>query len=318
MLSSSTFGGKMADELPTSSPPGRSIPTRHHLRAAIRVARVITSPGATITAVHQAYIETPTGGIFHHQELLAAERWLVALGLVAKEQGTLRPSERLVELLKLSEAEMCQALVAILIDQEPPLWLPAAARDGELRTELIPDQEAGALADLIPDLARREALLLALARRHDGDALAALGELGEDHVVAACREELTARGRDDLAEKVRRVSLISDQLGWDVDVPNLAGDMQHLEVKTARSRGPRYSVYLSRNETRVGLQDPDWALVICRADANDQVTVVGWCHADALDALLPADRNERGRWESVRLGIDEELLTSGLPPLESG
>lgn len=305
----------MADELPTSGSSRRSIPTKHHLRAAIKAARVVTPAGARIAAVHRAYVELPTGGIFHHQELLAAERWLARLGLVATERGTLRPSERLVELLELREDETCEALLAILMYQEPPLWLPAAAGDGELHSELIPDQDAGKLTDLIPDLARREALLLALARRHDSEALAVLGELGEEHVADACREELAARGREDLAAEVRRASLISDQLGWDVDAPRLDRDTRHLEIKTTRRQGSKYSIYLSRNEARVGLQDPDWALVICCADVDDQVTVIGWCDAETLEALLPADQDERGRWESVCLSIDQDALTLGLPSL---
>ncbi len=38
-------------------------------------------------------------------------------------------------------------------------------------------------------------------------------------------------GRSDLARDVRRVSLLSDQLGYDVNAPRVAGPPRLLEVK---------------------------------------------------------------------------------------
>jgi hypothetical protein len=135
-------------------------------------------------------------------------------------------------------------------------------------------------------------------------------------VVEACRTQLAAAGQAELAKRVVRVSRRSDQLGWDVDAPRVSGGRRKLEVKTSKAQGPTVRFYLSRNEARVGQQDPDWALVFCRADRDDAVEVVGWCGMEVVTPLLPADRDEGGRWEKVRVTLDERDLKTGLPPAD--
>ena len=146
-------------------------------------------------------------------------------------------------------------------------------------------------------------------------ATTALGALGEEHVVDVCRAELGAAGRQDLANRVERVSKRSDQLGWDVDAPTLGPRRRKLEVKTTRASGPLLKCFLSRNEARIGGQDPEWSLVVCRVDENDQIEVVGWCAMRELTSLLPDDRHPQGRWQSVALTIHKEVLRPGLPPI---
>jgi hypothetical protein len=86
----------------------------------------------------------------------------------------------------------------------------------------------------LPDAQRRQELLLALAQRFDDTHRRLIGEIGEDLVLEAARAELQQVGHADLARSVRRVSLTSDQLGYDVTA--LASATQH---GCSKSRPPQ-------------------------------------------------------------------------------
>ena len=306
----------MADEAQGGVRAGAGIPTKHQLRAALQSARVLDRDGETsLELVRHAYTELPTGGLFHSNELIAGERLLVSVGLIEEQDDALVPTPDLWAIVALGEPQSLEELVSILLQEQPPLWLSAAAADGEVSDELIPDDEAEMLDGLIPDLARREAMLLAAGRRHEEEALAALGLLGEEHVVEEWQSILCQAGRGGLTSKVWRASKRSDQLGWDVDGPTLAGDRLKLEVKTTRTTGPRIRIHLSRNEVKIGNQDSEWRLVACRADEEDRVEVIGWCTMTALGPLLPTNQHSLGAWETAVLMIDTELLVPGFPPL---
>jgi hypothetical protein len=116
-------------------------------------------------------------------------------------------------------------------------------------------------------------------------------------VVDLSRQDLARAGRPDLAALVQRVSLISDQLGYDVVAPTLRGKVRRMEVKTtSRSAQTHFEVYLSRNEAAVAVRDPSWTLVLCQACDSSRAEVVGWCRANAFAPVLPSDKHPRGRW----------------------
>ncbi|MDQ3659727.1 MAG: DUF3883 domain-containing protein [Actinomycetota bacterium] len=302
----------MNDDVALGAFDGR-VPTGYQLRAVLRAARSIGA-GASPAQARAAYREVATGGMFYSADMIAAQALLVQTRLIAVADGYLSPSDRLLDLLALSEEVAIEMLLAVILEEIPPLWLGAAAGSGEFQEESIPDEQAAILADLMPDPDRREATLLALGRRHEAELLRALGDLGERCVVAACRLQLETLGRDDLAAEVRQVSLISDQLGYDVTAPALDGSSRRLEVKAVRGAGSIVRLFLSRNEARVGLSDPGWALVISRVTGDDQAAVVGWCRASSIEPLLPTDNADGGRWTSVELRLSVGDLHAGLPP----
>jgi hypothetical protein len=146
----------------------------------------------------------------------------------------------------------------------------------------------------------------------DQEERAERGRKGEEFVVAACSAELASRGHSDLASRVRHVSLISDQLGYDVVSPNVVGADMRLEVKTTRQvASPEVTVILSRNEARAGSRDSHWRLVVCRITAADEVALVGSCPYSQLSSVLPND-TEAGEWMSCRLRLQVEALDPGL------
>jgi hypothetical protein len=293
------------------------LPTIHLLRSALVAASVCDGAGVEVAVVHQSYLKLPTGGLYHYEDLEKGERLLIRCGLLTLNGSVLYLSDQLRALKGLPPDEASQVLLALAAQQSPPLWLHIAVRGEAVWSELISDADEQVLSQVIPDPDQREAFLLALANRFVGTPAIHLGELGECAVVKLSRQELANAGRSDLAALVQRVSLISDQLGYDVVAPTLRGKPRRMEVKTTgREVQTHFEIYLSRNEATVAQRDPSWALVLCKACEPSSAEVVGWCRAEAFAPALPCDKHPRGRWTQVKLQIDREKLLEGLPPYE--
>ena len=305
----------MPIEARLSRPARGRVPTAHMLGAAMKAAGTLDATGTPMDVARDSYLRLPTGGLYCFEDLIVGEQLLIQTGLVRHADNLLYPSQRLQCILSLREEDASEILLSVALSVRPPLWLYAALPEDEVFPELVPDADRNALRDTIPDPKRREALLLALARRYEPNAGTELGELGEELVVAECRAQLEAAGRRDLAERVQRVSLISDQLGYDVVAPTLAGGSRRMEVKTTASSSKMIRVYLSRNEAEVGLRDPTWALVVCRADSQDCLCIAGWRRGNELGPLLPVDKDRRATWASAVVSLQPGFLAVGLPPL---
>lgn len=79
-----------------------------------------------------------------------------------------------------------------------------------------------------------------------------LGDQGEEIVFKHEREYLIAKGRPDLADKVKRVSLEDDGLGYDILSFTSEGKPKHIEVKATRSNVSQSApFYFTENERLV-------------------------------------------------------------------
>lgn len=276
------------------------LPSIYVLRAAIHAAALIDAEGSLVGQARESYWRKATGGEFSAASLRVGEELLQDTGLLIEREGRLHLTTALEQLL---EGSIENASAAIALEASV---LPGAAEEIELNAEI----EA-----LVPDAARREEILLARARRFDDRRRRLLGEIGEEIVLAAAREELIALNRPDLARQVRRVSLLSDELGYDISAPRLRGEPRLLEVKATTVSTDPIRIHLSRTEARVGDAYPDWSLVVCIVTDPSLRTgeIAGWCHAASLEGCLPTDAKS-GRWESAELEIPKIDLMPGLPP----
>jgi hypothetical protein len=263
--------------------------------------------------MNAAWPRTPTDAVFSPDDLRAGIDLLAETGLLGISNGSVLPEPPLLSLLAMNAADACEQLAGRLLEARRPLWLTAAIGEGGVSPELVPDDVFRALAQLIPDPSRREAFLLAMGRRFTEDDRRRVGNVAEEAVVRACRDELAAAGRGDLAEKVARVSLVSDQLGYDIAAPRNGG-ARHIEVKGTRARGTTISIFLSRNEAAAAMHDPDWSLVVCKVGDDDTGDVAGWTTARTIADRLPADPARGGAWQSAEVYLDTAELTGGLPP----
>lgn len=273
--------------------------TRHVVRAALHVAAVLGEGTSQVVVARESYWHRATGGQFSAADLRLGEDALVEAGFVRRDDDHLTLTPLLAELVDADGDDALEALaVALLAARHLPTDDPEATE--ETVTALIDD----------PD--RREEVLLALGRRFDDALLREIGAIGEELVVAAARDELEALGHHILARQVRRVSLISDQLGYDVSAPRIAAGPRLLEVKA--TAGDRGLVFLSRNEADTGQRFADWSLVLCTIGEVEARTgtITGWCQHSDLAVFLPADP-PGGRWESVSIEVSRLELRPGLP-----
>lgn len=295
-------------------PSGRTTPTAYQLQAAIFAARVLDTDGNTPDSLTVSYDKLATGGLYRPKDLQAGHRLLLRAQLVRMEGNSHIPTPTLLSLSALPDDVATELLLQELLLEEPPLWLYAAVVDDEVRWENVPQADQEALGQLLEDAARREALLLSLGRTLDAAQLVEQGSRGEEFVVELCRQYFIERDRPDLASAVSRVSLRSDQLGYDVTSPDTKGHRHRIEVKTTSSASAGLvEFFVSRNEAAVGARDPGWSLVAVRRNRDDSLDLIGWCSSVSLVPHLPRDVSPQGRWSSVRLSMATADFTPGLP-----
>jgi Protein NO VEIN, C-terminal len=308
-------GGNVLDDVPDRSLV--DLPSRHLLRAALLAARALTSvEGTPLVQLPGSWIRTPSDGTFSPEELHTGFMLLVQARFLFVVGPVVIPAGELTTLLGQSEGESCQVLLERLIEIRRPLWVLGVTAGGEIADELIPDTASVALRQVFPDPYEREMFLLALGERFTDADAKRIGQLAELAAADACRKELLEAGREDLAALVRRVSLTSDQLGYDVTAPRLDFSSRRLEVKGTRSSGQHFLVVITRNEARVASLDPNWFLVVCRVHPDDSASVLGWTTNTLLAPRLPVDKVQRGGWRSAAVPLEETELTRGLPPCQ--
>lgn len=274
--------------------------TRHVARAALHVAAILGDATTPVVVARESYWRRATGGIFSTADLILAENVLVAAGFVIRDGDMLSLTPSLDELVDVEEDDAVDLLAAALLGRRAP-------------TNAAEQAAVEAMLQGLVDPERREALLLALGRRWDDQHRRDVGAVGEELVVAHARDELTSLGYPGLARAVRRVSLLSDQLGYDVVSPRIGGPPRLLEVKATTSTTEAV-VYLSRSEADTGRRFAGWALVVCTVDdvVSRTGAIVGWCQRSDFEDLLPVDVLG-SRWQSVAIEVVKLPLQPGLP-----
>lgn len=277
-----------------------SVPSAHVVAAAVRVARMLDRQGSELTDLRRSYRQHASGAYYAEPDMIKGEALLIDCDLARLVGTRVMPAPELFGLAIDDDAEAAIQITTHVLAQLP------------LSTD--PKYLASLVDAAIQDAERREELLVALGSKYD-DALARLvGEIGEEIVLHAVRDELLQLGYPSLARDAHRVSLQSDALGYDVSAPRIGGSRRLLEVKASTSPG-EIEFFLSRNEAEVGRCYPDdWFLVYVRVQSIEQRTgeIIGWCERGSLDAHLPLDHGS-GTWTSVRIASSADLLKTGIP-----
>jgi hypothetical protein len=268
------------------------------------VAAVLDENGSRVVDADESYWHRATGGIYAPPDLRLGQQLLLDLGLVEERDRVLYPRPELTTLIENADDESAAALTLWVLERRPP------------DRQELGDAIENHLEELVLDPARREEMLLALGRRFDDSHRRLLGEIGEEVVLELARKELTKLGYPQLAAQVRRISLDTDQTGYDITAPRIIGSARLLEVKSGRfAESEPIEVHLSRNELDTGTRYSDWALVVCRITdvGARQGEIVGWTPGEPLSRLVPTDR-AGGRWESALITLDPDELLPHLPP----
>lgn len=275
------------------------LPTAHAIAAALHVAAIIDPRGSTVGDAFESYWHHATGGSFPPDDLKRGEALLLSAGLVTEQDGILYPTEDLRTLLDGTAEDATLVLT----------WRALAAMPSAPSN--VSDHD---LAALVPDPDRREEFLIALGRTFDDTMRRELGAAGEELVVAEARQQLEGLGYPQLAREVRRVSLLSDQLGYDISAPRIHAPRRLLEVKATSTDEDTIAVALSRNEAETAQRLRDWYLVVCRVESTTPLAghIVGWARYDSFETLLPVD-SAGGRWQQAEIRLRGADLIPGLP-----
>ena len=261
-------------------------PSPHIAAAAVRVGRMLDRSGSEVADLRRSYHQHASGAYFAEPDMIKGEVLLVHSGLARRIGTRLVPTPELLTLDLSDEHDAASEIVGHTLAQHLP--------------DTSSDELEAVIRRAIPSAERREELLLALGARFDDAHSRLIGEIGEELVVEAARHQLLAVGHPELAAQVRRVSLGSDALGYDVSAPRTTGSRRMFEVKASSTHdGPAF--FLSRNEWRTGIRNADdWFLVYCRIEEVEKRTgeIVGWCPASSLTDHVPDDRGS-GEWRSV-------------------
>lgn len=289
------------------------------LIAAFWVLRLIGESGESEYKVRESWVNLPIGGRVDMADLSSALSDLKQTGIIHERDGVLSAVPEALNACQADELDAARLLYFVILEAEMPIWVISGTGNGEvIHTELIPDQELNLLDQLFGTLEGRESFLLALARRFDAERQCQTGLLGEKFVLALCQAELEDAGRSDLIPKIQHVSLISDQLGYDIVAPSITGEPRRLEVKSSIASGTLNRFFISRNELRVGLADPNWFLVLVRVGEPNEL--LGWLEASTILTYAPSDGLEddlgAGRWEVAKIAILPGALNQGLPRLD--
>ena len=278
------------------------------------IARQLILKPLHLRDLRASYLQVPVEGVVGPADFDSAERLLTTHGLLQLTGGTCSAGEELAAAGAIEEDEGRRLILMLLVKRLRPLWVEILAGfENDLTNAPLPAEVVELLRREFVDPDERERFLLRLGRQFEHDRLSRTGCLGEEAVVAACKAVLRTHGLEKLAKFVRRVSVLSDQLGYDVVTPTLSGGTARLEVKTSRlATGAALRFFLSQNEALVAQEDPHWHLVLCVARENE-VDILGWCRPQRFMHLLPKNTGPDGEWVSCRLSISLAHLEPGLP-----
>ena len=147
------------------------------------------------------------------------------------------------------------------------------------------------------------------SKKFENERLTEIGLIGEEAVIKYLREVLPVSQH----ERIIHISLTNDTAGFDILAPSRYDTTKDLllEVKTTIRPGPSFDFFLSRNEYRVGIQNPNWKLVFVRI-VDSVPTVLGTLKAKGFGSWIPIDQDRRAKWQSVKISIENDDMAESL------
>ena len=107
-----------------------------------------------------------------------------------------------------------------------------------------------------------------------------IGQLGEKYIVKYERQNLIKAGRNDLADKVRRISEEDIGAGYDILSFDINGESKYIEVKTTTGTGSTFELTANELHTAEKFGQQYWLYFVRDIGGTPQVTKI----------LNPADK----------------------------
>jgi len=257
---------------------------------------VIDSNGSPVDDVNHSYTRLSTNGIFTSNELLIGCRLLIDVGLVIEENNFLYLSSLAKSLRDGEEKHLREIIFA------------SAQRLLENKSKFS-SENSDSVFSPTSNIPKSQTINQAVLEK--------IGAAGEEIVLQTIRSIFLNKNRPDLARLAKRVSLISDEFGYDIEVVTPNGTHMKLEVKSSVTM-PRemLSFFITRHEASVSRDVKDWYLVFCFISDVDSAAgeVVGWIGSSALVGACPTD-SAFSKWKLAEITKDVSVFNGDLAML---
>lgn len=232
---------------------------------------VIDLKGSLVDSVNHSYTKLSTNGVFTSSELALGGRLLIDVGLVVEENNFLYLSN-VAKSLRDGEEDHLKKVILI-----------SAKRLSENESKFSV-KDADSVFSPINNIPKLQTLNHAVLEK--------IGAAGEEFVLQTIRSIFLNINRPDLARLARRVSLISDEFGYDIEVTTPSGIGLNIEVKSSvEMPKDRVEFFMTRHESIVSRNLQNWYLVSCYlADVERPAgEIIGWIDSSILVEAWPID-----------------------------
>lgn len=250
---------------------------------------VIDLKGSLVDNVNHSYTKLSTNGVFTSSELALGGRLLIDLGLVVEDNNFLYLSNAAKSL---RDGEENHLKKVILISAKRLL-------ENESKFSV---KDADSVFSPINNIPKLQTLNHAILEK--------IGAAGEEFVLQTIRSIFLNINRPDLARLARRVSLISDEFGYDIEVTTPSGIGLNIEVKSSvEMPKDRVEFFMTRHESMVSRNLQNWYLVSCYlADVECPAgEIIGWIDSSILVDVWPFD-SAVSHWKLSQIFQDKSLF----------
>ena len=250
---------------------------------------VIDLKGSLVDSVNHSYTKLSTNGVFTSSELALGGRLLIDVGLVVEENNFLYLSN-VAKSLRDGEEDHLKKVILI-----------SAKRLSENESKFSV-KDADSVFSPINNIPKLQTLNHAVLEK--------IGAAGEEFVLQTIRSIFLNINRPDLARLARRVSLISDEFGYDIEVTTPSGIGLNIEVKSSvEMPKDRVEFFMTRHESIVSRNLQNWYLVSCYlADVERPAgEIIGWIDNSILVDVWPID-SAVSYWKLSQIFQDKSLF----------
>ena len=257
---------------------------------------VIDSNGSLVDNVNNSYKRLSTNGIYTSNELVIGGRLLIDVGLVVEENNFLHLSS-LAKSLRDGEEKHLKAVI-----------FASAQRLIENESKFLA-KNLDSVFSPTSNIPKSQTINHAVLEK--------IGAVGEEIVLQNIRSIFLNKNRSDLARLVKRVSLISDEFGYDIEVVTPGGTSLKIEVKSSvEMPKDKVEFFITRHESVVSCTSQNWYLIFCFVSDVERSAgeVIGWVDNSTLVKAWPVD-SAFSSWKLAEIFQEKSLFNGDLAKL---
>lgn len=257
---------------------------------------VIDCDGSPVENVNHSYTKLSTNGVFTSNELAVGGKLLIDIGLVIEQNNFLKLSSLAKSLRDGEEKHLTDLIFA------------AATRLLKDESKFLANNSDSVFSPT-SNIPKSQTISHAVLEK--------IGAAGEEFTLQTIRNMFMKENRHDLARLAKRVSLISDEFGYDIEVMTPSGVTLKIEVKSSVIMPKdKIEFFVSRHESVVSRNSQNWYLIFCFLSDIEIPAgeVIGWIDNSTLVDAWPVD-SVFSYWNSAEISKQKSLFDANLAKL---